>query len=441
MLQLAMSSELPPNAQRQVQNAYMSGEHLLNLVNDILDVSKIEAGKLELELRPFNVLEVFKTALGIVNPQATSKGLAIHLNLASGGGAPPKYAKGDVQRIRQVLLNLLYNAVKFTVRGSITLSAKIQDDSPTHHCLEVSVTDTGIGIDAQAQKKLFGMFTKIKDARVRNPLGVGFGLAICKQLVELMSGQIWVDSTYGVGSTFSFTMLLEKTTSTDEDALLDEEKETKSSEKPAEETKSQRLLVVEDNEFNMEVIKTMLQKMGHSVTVAWNGSECLEQLFDSDGRVIPGPRPKRLCFDLIFMDCNMPVMDGYEAAAFIRKAEKRLELNPTPVIALTAYAMSGDRDKCLKSGMTDYLTKPMSKEATAAINLQRAARGKLARKRRAELRRSSTEGQARDWLRTYQICKNLGATSFASVGTANLRARPRCVLAGVACVHRPPSSH
>ena len=142
---------------------------------------------------------------------------------------------------------------------------------------------------------------------------------------------------------------------------MDEEKETKS-EKPAEETKSQRLLVVEDNEFNMEVIKTMLQKMGHSVTVAWNGSECLEQLFDSDGRVIPGPRPKRLCFDLIFMDCNMPVMDGYEAAAFIRKAEKRLELNPTPVIALTAYAMSGDRDKCLKSGMTDYLTKPMSKE-------------------------------------------------------------------------------
>ena len=128
-----------------------------------------------------------------------------------------------------------------------------------------------------------------------------------------MSGQIWVDSTYGVGSTFSFTMLLEKTTSTDEDALLDEEKETKSSEKPAEETKSQRLLVVEDNEFNMEVIKTMLQKMGHSVTVAWNGSECLEQLFDSDGRVIPGPRPKRLCFDLIFMDCNMPIMDGYEA--------------------------------------------------------------------------------------------------------------------------------
>ena len=363
MLQLAMSYELPHAVRKNVQNAYMSGEHLLNLVNDILDVSKIEAGKLELETKPFHLTEVFRAAMGIVKPQATSKGLAMELAIAPD---LPAYARGDQQRVRQVLLNLLYNAVKFTVRGSVTLSVVVKDTTPTHYCLATSVCDTGIGIDEQPQKKLFGMFTKIKDARVRNPLGVGLGLAICKQLVELMGGSIWVESEYGKGSTFSFTLVVERAESeTDIQAVEEESNAQLSLDAQCDaDTRPASILVAEDNEFNMEVVKTMLIKMGHSVEIAWDGSECLERLFDANGQPMLSPvRPDRLAYDLIFMDCNMPVMDGYEACTFIRKSEARLGLTPVPIIALTAYAMPGDRDKCLDHGMTDYLTKPMSKQA------------------------------------------------------------------------------
>ena len=195
MLQLAMSYELPEVVMQNVQNAYMSGEHLLNLVNDVLDVSKIEAGKLELESKPFGVKDVFQTAIDIVRPQALSKGLEIRLNMQPD---MPHVARGDQQRIRQVLLNLLYNAVKFTVAGSVTVSVTMKSGElkppDDMHCLDVCVKDTGIGISEEAQKKLFGMFMKIKDTRVRNPLGVGLGLAICKQLVELMGGPIWVET-------------------------------------------------------------------------------------------------------------------------------------------------------------------------------------------------------------------------------------------------------
>ena len=369
MLQLAMSHPLPSVVMQNVQNAYMSGEHLLNLVNDILDVSKIEAGKLELELRPFNVREVFDTAIGIVTPQASAKSLRLELSLPEGF---PVYACGDQQRIRQVLLNLLYNAVKFTFKGCVTLTASVKEEQRTHFYILVSVCDSGIGIDESAQKKLFGMFTKIQDARVRNPLGVGLGLAICKQLVELMGGQIWVESTYGEGSTFHFTLQLEKTDSAqDMEQMAEEEMLHKTmliAESPSAQVDQQpaRVLVAEDNEFNMEVVKTMLEKMGHVVTEVWNGSEALERLFEPSGNLIASKQDMKegrpLGFNVIFMDCNMPVMDGYEACGFIRRAEERLGLMPTPIIALTAYAMPGDRDKCINHGMTDYLTKPMSKQ-------------------------------------------------------------------------------
>merc|ERR1740117_1125786 len=287
MLQLAMSHELPPQVWRHVQNAYMSGEHLLNLVNDILDVSKIEAGKLELETKLFNLHDVFSTAMGIVKPQATHKGLELKLE---GLEDFPKYARGDQQRTRQVLLNLLYNAVKFTVHGSVTLSAEVQEETQTHFFVLVRVADQGIGISKEDQSKLFGMFAKIKDARVRNPLGVGLGLAICKQLVEMMGGQIWVDSTYGEGSTFSFTLQLEKTESEAEMIQLEEEERLeKEGPHMVHSDRSLRILVAEDNEFNMEVVKTMLTQMGHNVECAWNGSEAIELLFDPNGKPIKDP--------------------------------------------------------------------------------------------------------------------------------------------------------
>ena len=362
MLQLAMSYELPQEVRKNVQNAYMSGEHLLNLVNDILDVSKIEAGKLELEMKPFSVTEVYRAAMGIVRPQAAAKGLIMELEIAPD---LPLYARGDQQRIRQVLLNLLYNAVKFTVRGSVTLSVGVKETTPTHYCLTTSVSDTGIGMDEPSQKKLFGMFIKIKDARVRNPLGVGLGLAICKQLVELMGGSIWVESEYGTGSSFSFTLKVERADAESDIQMVEEEMLAQHSLDVGEaDMQPATILVAEDNEFNMEVVKTMLQSMGHTVDIVWDGSECLECLFDSGGQPMLHPQiPNRLKYDVIFMDCNMPVMDGYEACRLIRKSEAQFGLAPVPIVALTAYAMPGDRDKCLENGMTDYLTKPMSKQA------------------------------------------------------------------------------
>ena len=362
MLQLAMSYELPQEVRKNVQNAYMSGEHLLNLVNDILDVSKIEAGKLELEMKPFSVTEVYRAAMGIVRPQAAAKGLIMELEIAQD---LPLYARGDQQRIRQVLLNLLYNAVKFTVRGSVTLSVGVKETTPTHYCLTTSVSDTGIGMDEPSQKKLFGMFIKIKDARVRNPLGVGLGLAICKQLVELMGGSIWVESAYGTGSNFSFTLKVERADAESDIQMVEEEMLAQNSLDVGEaDMQPATILVAEDNEFNMEVVKTMLQSMGHTVDIVWDGSECLECLFDSGGQPMLHPQiPNRLKYDVIFMDCNMPVMDGYETCRLIRKSEAQFGLEPVPIVALTAYAMPGDRDKCLGNGMTDYLTKPMSKQA------------------------------------------------------------------------------
>ena len=268
----------------------------------------------------------------------------------------------------QVLLNLLYNAVKFTVHGSVTLSAEVQEETQTHFFVLVRVADQGIGISKEDQSKLFGMFAKIKDARVRNPLGVGLGLAICKQLVEMMGGEIWVDSTYGEGSTFSFTLQLEKTESEAEMIQLEEEERLeKEGPHMVHSDRSLRILVAEDNEFNMEVVKTMLTQMGHSVECAWNGSEAIELLFDPNGKPIKDPECQSgisFSYDLIFMDCNMPVLDGYEASEFIRKNEQLFSLDPpVPIIALTAYAMPGDQEKCISHGMTDYLTKPMTKEA------------------------------------------------------------------------------
>jgi hypothetical protein len=184
----------------------------------------------------------------------------------------PLYARGDQQRIRQVLLNLLYNAVKFTVRGSVTLSVGVKETTPTHYCLTTSVSDTGIGMDEPSQKKLFGMFIKIKDARVRNPLGVGLGLAICKQLVELMGGSIWVESEYGTGSSFSFTLKVERADAESDIQMVEEEMLAQHSLDVGEaDMQPATILVAEDNEFNMEVVKTMLQGMGHTVDIVWDG--------------------------------------------------------------------------------------------------------------------------------------------------------------------------
>ena len=230
-----------------------------------------------------------------------------------------------------MLLNLLFNAVKFTPQGKITVSAAVQQEFASHLRLHFAVEDTGIGIRADDTQKLFGLFSKIRDNRVQNPLGVGLGLAICKQLVELMRGQIHVSSVYGKGTKFFFTVIVSRPTKDEVDAFVREaagQQALRGSEAAAEKVKA-NILVVEDNEFNMEVVRCMLENDGHVVAQAFHGQQGVEAYVAAHARSEP--------YDLILMDCNMPVLDGYEATKKIRKMQaerdKILGDGGVPVVA------------------------------------------------------------------------------------------------------------
>ena len=371
MLQLALELDLPPKGLKFVQNAMMSAQHLMNLVNDILDISKIEAGRLELEQRVLNLHEVLHAAVEIVKVNAVNKRLRIDIDIDP---SLPTFVVGDQQRLRQVLLNLLFNAVKFTPQGRIVVTAALQQEFANHMRLQLAVEDTGIGIREEDMQRLFGLFTKIRDKRVENPLGAGLGLAICKQLVELMRGQIHVASEYGRGTKFYFTVLVGRAGSTEVEAFEQQENQQRATAELAMQADISgktvgRVLVVEDNEFNIEVVRCMLENAGHTVGMAMNGQDGLDawRLAREQGKE----------YDLILMDCNMPLMDGYEATRRIRTQlaeETSDESHPAyresthpedvrlPIIALTAYAMPGDKEKCLNAGMSDYITKPVNRD-------------------------------------------------------------------------------
>ena len=370
MLQLALELDLPPKGLKYAQNAMMSAQHLMNLVNDILDISKIEAGKLELEQRVFNVHDVLHAAVEIVKVNALNKRVRIEIEIDV---SLPVFVVGDQQRLRQVLLNLLFNAVKFTPQGRIVVTAARQAEFANHLRLQMAVEDTGIGIREEDIRHLFGLFSKIRDKRVENPLGVGLGLAICKQLVELMRGQIHVVSEYGRGTKFFFNVLVGKAGSPQIEAHQRQAAEQRASTELISVDmvgkNVGRVLVVEDNEFNIEVVRCMLDNAGHTVGMAMNGVEGIEAWQAARERGEP--------YDAVLMDCNMPLMDGYEATRRIRaklaeEAETPRQRTPEtlPIIALTAYAMPGDREKCLNAGMSDYITKPVNRDVLISTVLK-----------------------------------------------------------------------
>ena len=329
---LGMTDLLWDTPLTEVQKDYLTtigtcGKTLLDLISDVLDVSKIEAGKLELKKRPFKLRQPFTAALEVVRGQARGKDLELDLQWHS---ELPLYVKGDLVRLRQVLVNLLSNAVKFTSHGAVTLRARPQTGG-----MEIEIQDTGVGISAENQEKLFRPFSQVAMDGAEPNQGTGLGLAISKELVHLMGGTISLSSQLGVGSVFKISLPLDV-----EDADKYESVTTPNINKAVE--GGLRLLVADDNPVNLRVLLLQLQKLGYSADGVEDGQKAVEAAGQT-------------AYDLILMDCQMPVMDGLEATRVLRRT-----LQPSPIIvALTAHAQPEQQAECEAAGMDDFLTKPI----------------------------------------------------------------------------------
>ncbi len=332
---LVLDTQLTPEQRDWLDTVQSSGMSLLSILNDILDLSKIDAGKLEIEAAPFSLRAVLAEAARPFYYQADRKGLGFS---AETGGDPHDAWVGDAGRVRQVLLNLIGNAMKFTQVGSIQVRASaIQMDGGD--ALSFQVRDTGIGIPANKQGQIFEAFSQVDGSITRRFGGTGLGLTICSRLVERMGGTIQVSSEPGQGSTFVFTVRAEKT-----DRAAGAEAVA-----PEHSAAPMRILVAEDNAVNQTVASRLLEQAGHTVAIAANGREAVE-MWSTGG------------FDVILMDVHMPELDGLEATARIRELERGAGPR-TPILALTANAMSGDRERCLEAGMDGYISKPVSRDA------------------------------------------------------------------------------
>jgi PAS domain S-box-containing protein len=338
MLNLLKDTPLTDEQRDLLQTAETSAQHLLEILNDILNLAKIEAGQMKLERTPTDLKRLVRETCEMVRPQARLKGILLREELP----ADELYALADPTRLRQILLNLLSNAVKFTERGEVVARLiKRNASAETELALRFEVQDTGIGIPPEKQQQIFEPFRQADGSTTRKYGGTGLGLAISKKLVELMGGRMGVVSQVGEGSTFWFEVSLP---ACDAPAHVRLEHQLRAAEQTP--LTGLRVLVAEDNFVNQKVIRRTLEKWGVEVQIANNGREALEWL-------------SREPFHLVLMDCQMPEMDGYEATRRIRAYEQPRGLH-MPVIALTANALSGDREKCLECGMDDYLTKPVN---------------------------------------------------------------------------------
>ena len=331
IVDLLEGEEPTPKQRSYLESIRSSGRHLLNIINDILDFSRIESGRIELERIDFSLPMLLEQLRSLLHPLAHERGLALHFDLAEGS---PPMVKGDPTRLRQVLLNLAGNAIKFTPQGRVTVTVRYRPSGPGRFHFRFEVHDTGIGIPADKLGSLFAAFSQADFSTSRRFGGSGLGLAISKRLVEAMGGTIGVASEAGAGSTFWFELDLaegEHTTGTDCDyATLA--------------TQPSRILLVEDVELNRDIIRTMLERDGHEVHIAENGVEAVAKAGGDQ-------------FDIILMDVHMPVMDGLEATRRIRALEA--PRGQVPIIALTANVMAAEQAKCLGAGMEGVLMKPV----------------------------------------------------------------------------------
>jgi PAS domain S-box-containing protein len=337
MTGLLLDTSLDAEQREYADTISRSADALLTVINDILDFSKMEAGKMDIETIDFDLRQVVEDAAQVMAARAEQKGLELTVAVDPQMSMTVRGAPG---RIRQVLINMLGNAIKFTDEGTVSLRARLEEDQGRSALVRFEVADTGIGIDATQQGRLFESFTQADASTTRRFGGTGLGLAICKQLVERMGGAIGIHSDPGVGSTFWFTLSLEKTGATDAPRPLDAPEVVAA-------TSKGHVLVVDDNPVNQAVAARMLEKRGHIVDVADNGIEAVAAVMG-------------VVYDAVLMDCQMPEMDGFEATREIRRREG--SQRHTPIIAMTAGAMTGDREKCLAAGMDAYLSKPIKAE-------------------------------------------------------------------------------
>ncbi|MDR0324017.1 MAG: response regulator, partial [Treponema sp.] len=341
--ELALDYDISPKTKRYLENIHMNAEWLLLIINDILDISKIEAGKMQLEKIPFNMHDLFSSCRTLVMPKAVEKGLLLHFYAEPSIGKIPL---GDPTRLRQVFVNLLSNAVKFTKAGIIKLLADIKNINDNSATFYFEIRDTGIGMTEEEITKIFDPFTQAEDGTTRKYGGTGLGLAITKNIVEMMGGKLSAESVPGVGSKFSFSLTFETLDAKNED-LLESKIVFHDIEKPAFEGE---VLLCEDNVMNQNVICEHLARVGLNTVVAENGKIGVEMV---KSRKENGEKQ----FDLIFMDIHMPVMDGIEAAGEILKLNVKV-----PVVALTANVMSNDVKIYSMNGMAGYVGKPFTSQ-------------------------------------------------------------------------------
>lgn len=344
MAELALDSETLEESTRHVKTLSSSAEGLLHVINDILDFSKVEAGKMTLEETPFSLHELMDDVRNIVAPQAGAKGLILACRISD---AVPAVLAGDPARLRQVLVNLMGNAIKFTTKGSVSLEVSpYGSDLPADRVtLHFQVRDTGIGIPQDKLGTIFEAFGQADSSVTRRFGGTGLGLTICSQLVQLMGGRIWVESTPGVGSTFQFTCALR---------IADSKPSLKSPALPSSTEPPMHILLAEDNAVNQKVAIALLGKRGHRLKVVSTGIQALEAWEAED-------------FDVILMDNQMPEMGGIEAVRQMREREAANHRRRTPVVALSASAMIGDRERFLAAGMDAYLAKPFRTQELCAL--------------------------------------------------------------------------
>jgi CheY-like chemotaxis protein/two-component sensor histidine kinase len=352
MIAVAEQADDPEKTAYSMKQIKSASEHLLGVVNDILDISKIEEGKLTLAPVQFDVKGVVSRIAAVFGARAREKGLSVTIDIADG---VPACLVGDDQKLAQVIGNLIGNAIKFTPEGGeIRLSCTV-DAEDEHTCaLRFAVRDSGIGITEDQKDRLFEAFQQAESDTTRKYGGTGLGLAISKRIVELMDGHIWVESEYGTGSTFTFVVMLQKATDecaagSGSGALPGEAGAGDALDADAEDNDftGHRLLIVEDVEINREILLTLLEPTGIEMECAENGQQALEMVKADPGR-----------YDIVFMDIQMPVMDGYEATRRIRALDDA-RARELPIIAISANTFREDVEKSIEAGMNAHIGKPI----------------------------------------------------------------------------------